>query len=222
MPLLDGSDAPVVPPTRRRPATSWRRSCARTGPSSWQRQRAPAPAGRPSGPRPRRARGKPQCAGGRERARREHRPSPWRPASQPSASSSTRAVARLGARRTARNLVPCPCSTDPRSAPTQARAAPSEPGCSSACPRTRGPPPLLAGTARLSRRPGPGTDTRSPTWRPASSPQRSPASARTGTTSRYGPVHAAVRACSSASVSAWPSRLAWPLVGFRTDAATLC
>jgi hypothetical protein len=55
----------------------------------------------------------------------------------------------------------------------------------------RGPPPLLARTARVSRTPGPGTDTRSPTWRPASSPQRSLASARTGTTSRYGPVHAA-------------------------------
>src|SRR5215831_2454343 len=63
------------------------------------------------------------------------------------------------------------------------------------------PPPPLASTARLSRRPGPGTDTRSPTRRPAISPQRSPASARTGTTSRYGPVQAVVSACNSAKVS---------------------
>src|ERR1700761_3204675 len=53
-------------------------------------------------------------------------------------------------------------------------------------------PPLLASTARLSRRPVPGTDTRSPTRRPASSPQRIPVSARTGTSSAYWPLQAAV------------------------------
>ena len=213
---------PWCPRRAGRLATSWHPPGAHKGPSSSRRWRAPAPAAPPSGPRLRPATATPLCGADRERAHPALRLPPWRPASRPTASSSTPAAARRLAQRTARPAAPSP------------RLHRSMIGTSSATSGTvrarwffsvstySAPPPPLASTARLSRRPGPGTDTRSPAWRPASSPQRSPASARTGTTSRYGPAQAAVSACSSARVSACPSRLTRPLAGRRTVAATLC
>src|SRR6478736_2896975 len=84
----------------------------------------------------------------------------------------------------------------------------------------RPPLELLARTVRCRRRPSPGTRTRSPTCRPASSPHLSPHRPRTLTTSAYGPLHARASASSSSNERNWPSRRARPALGGLTKAAT--
>jgi len=209
MPPCGAHMPPWCPRSAGRPATSWHPTSAHRDPSSSRRWRAPAPAAPPSGPRQRPATAKPRCGADRERAHPAHGLPPLA-ARQPT--DRFQFDSRSGPPPGAENSQAC------GSFPALHRSMIGTSSATSGTVRARwffsvstysAPPPPLASTARLSRRPGPGTDTRSPTWRPASSPQRSPASARTGTTSRYGPVQAAVSACSSASraslTCAWAS-----------------
>ena len=154
-----------------RPATSSHLPGARRGPSSSRRWRAPAPAAPPSGQRQRPATAKLRCGGDRERARRGHRPMPWPCASRPSGSSSTPAAGRLRRiKQPVVRLLACAPVVNDRHQLGYQRHGP-------------GPVVLqrvhIQGAAALARQyrtaqpqAGPGTDTRSPAWRPTSSPQR--------------------------------------------------
>ena len=124
---------PRCPRRPEQPATSCRQPGARTDPLSSPPRRAQAPAEPPSGQRQPPATPTPLYDADREPGIPAARSPPWPRSGRPSASSSTRAPDHLPAPRTARPPVPCPHSTDQRSAPGRQRAEPSGPGCSSTC-----------------------------------------------------------------------------------------
>ena len=128
--------SPRCPRQAAQPATDWRPSCGHTGPSSSLRRHARARAEPPSGQLQHLAIPTPPCAADHEPGTLGARPPPWQHSSRPTASSSTHAAARDPEHRTATHQVPYLRSSDRRSAPGPRPAAPSEPGCSSACPGT--------------------------------------------------------------------------------------
>jgi hypothetical protein len=93
------------------------------------------------------------------------RPPRWQHSSQPGVSSSTPAAARHVAPRTTRHPAPCPNSSDPQWVPGPGPGARPRPRLLLRVSTDSAPPPPLASRVRRSLRPGPGTDTRSPTWR---------------------------------------------------------
>jgi hypothetical protein len=169
--------APVVPRAAEPRLTNCGRSCTRTGPSSWQLWRAPV-LGLLSDQRQKPATPKPPCGAHRNaqlgppnrrlRLTPADRPLPVRFPQRPPAGAAKSHSAGLlpalhrstmstttGTSGTVRALLFFNVST------------------------YNSPPPLLARTARDNRSPGPGTLTRSPTCRPASSPHRRPCIAST-------------------------------------------
>ena len=205
LPMCNSLITPDVPPWCPRavgqPPTDCRRSSVRTGPSSSRAVACPSTRWTTFGSAPEPS--QTDAAVWRRSCTRnvELRSQPSPPTTSPSASSWTPewTTARRREQPVVRLLVLRPRSTTGTSSP---RAAPSWPAALHRVPTNSSPPLLLARTARCTRKPLPGHGDRSPTWRPASSPHRNPASAEHATTSAWG--RRKLRRGRSPPPSLWP------------------